>query len=358
MNIFHSSSLPSFYHFFYITITAILCAALCLYFPFLLLPISLAVIIFGYISWYQKSNIQMWGSIACAALLINLYYDTYRHEIFEKNFSNKLIHITGKVEDVEVKNGIKTITLTTTSIHDYQTHSNHPYKILIHIRHKTKFIPVGDILHFYPLEIKPTKASGYDRYLKKEGVFASIYISDSTKIHNITHYQSQDSSIKRVSKKLEYQASLLFNALFFGKKSSHATYHKLKQYFNIWGVGHYLARSGLHVTLLFIFILFLLSYIPLPWYVKQGFLLASLGFLFFYTVSSTSFIRASMFYTFTLLCNLLKVQIQPLHILNLTLLAMIIHNPYLVFFLDFQLTFAATYILMWLGYLRGIKSNS
>jgi len=282
----------------------------------------------------------------------------YNHRLFDITFSQKQIHITGIVEDVEVKNGIKTVTITSTALNDYKSYSTHAYKILIHIRHKTKFISVGDVIHLYPVEIKPAKASGYDRYLKKERIFASIYIPESTKIHIITHPQKECSTISRVSKKLAYSTSLLFNALFFGKKSSHAFYHKLKQYFNFWGIGHYLARSGLHVTLLFIILLSLLGYIPLPWYIKQGFLLASLAILFLYTVSSTSFIRACAFYTLSLLCNLLKIQIQPLHILNLTLLGMIIYNPYLIVFLDFQLTFLATYILMWLGYLRGIKKNS
>lgn len=358
MNIFHESSLPSFYHFFYITVGTIICAALCLAFPFLYVFIFTAIIAFGTLSWYQKSYLLTWGCIACAGMLISLYYDYQNHLFFQKNFSDKIIHITGKVEDIEVKNGIKTVTLTTTAMSDYRMHSTLPYTILIHIRHKTKFISVGDMLHFYPIEIKTPKASEYDRYLKKEGIFASIYIPETTNIHMITHPPSENSSIHRVSKKLEYIPSLLFNALFFGKKSSHAAYHKLKQYFNFWGIGHYLARSGLHVTLLFILILSLLSYIPLPWYAKQGFLLTSLGILFLYTVSSTSFIRACVFYTLSLLCNILKVQIQPLHLLNLTLLGMIIYNPYLVVFLDFQLTFLATYILMWLGYLRGIKNNS
>ena len=358
MNIFHTSSLPSFYHFFYITVATIICAALCLAFPWIYIFLCAAIFTFGAISWHQKSFLLTWGSFACAGMLISLQYDQRNHFYFEKNFSNKIIHITGKIDDVEVKNGIKSITLTTTSINDYRTHNTTPYKILIHIRHKTRFLSVGDTIHLYPIEIKTPKASGYDRYLKKEGIFASIYISDATKIHIITHPPAESSSIYRVSKKLEYTSSLLFNALFFGKKSSHATYHKLKQYFNAWGIGHYLARSGLHVTLLFILILSLLSYIPLPWYTKQGFLLTSLGILFLYTISSTSFIRACVFYTLSLICNILKVQIQPLHLLNLTLLGMIIYNPYLVIFLDFQLTFLATYILMWLGYLRGIKNNS
>ena len=357
MNIFHESSLPSFYHFFYITVAMIACASLCIALPFAPVPLCILILIIGAASWYKKMHTITWSSIACSLMILNLEYDHHRHLFFQQNFSNKKIHITGKVEDVEVKNGIKTITLKTTNIHDYRIHSTHPYKMLIHIRHKTKFISIGDTIHFHPIEIKNTKASGYDRYLKKEGIFASVYISETTHMHILTHPQSESSTVTRVSKKLEYRSSLLFNALFFGKKSSHATYHKLKQHFNYWGIGHYLARSGLHVTLLFIIILSLLGYIPLPWYAKQAFLLGSLLILYIYTISSTSFIRACVFYTLSLVCNLLKVQIQPLHLLNLTLLGMIIYNPYLVMFLDFQLTFLATYILMWLGYLRGIKKN-
>lgn len=357
MNIFHESSLPSFYHFFYITLGTITCAALCLAFSSLYTGIFAGMITVCLASWYKKQYLISWICISSIFMLTSLYYDNRNHRTFDEIFTHKKIHITGKVEDVEVKNGIKTVTITSTALNDYTIHSTQAYKMLIHIRHKTKFISVGDVIHLYPIEIKPSKASGYDRYLKKEGIFASIYITPATKMHIITHPESQPSTITRTSKKLSYKASLLFNALFFGKKSSHATYHKLKQYFNFWGIGHYLARSGLHVTLLFIIILSLLGYIPLPWQAKQGFLLTSLVILFLYTVSSTSFIRACIFYTLSLICNLLKVQIQPLHLLNLTLLGMIIYNPYLVAFLDFQLTFLATYILMWLGYLRGIKKN-
>jgi len=317
-----------------------------------------AIPLLAFFGWYYRFNILLWICIANAAVLLSLYFDHHQHAQFEKQFFNKPIHLTGYVQDVEIKNGIKTITLITTQIHNSQAYTHHPYKILIHIRHKTQFIPLHDILEISPVTFFTPNTSGYDRYLKKEGIFASAYIPTQTELHILSHASYTPSSIERLSNKMRYFPSLLFKALFYGKKPTHTAFSNLKQYFNYWGIGHYLARSGLHVTLLFILLLFLLGYIPLPWYIKQGILFGALILLYISTVSSTSFIRACIFYILASICNILKIPFHPLHILNLTLLGMIIYNPYLIGFLDFQLTFSATYILMWLGYLRAFTPNS
>jgi len=62
-----------------------------------------------------------------------LHYDRLQPSSLSiKRFSDKKLRITGTVEDVEVKNGIKTVTITSNSSMNewYTAHSTQPYKVL------------------------------------------------------------------------------------------------------------------------------------------------------------------------------------------------------------------------------------
>ena len=115
--------------------------------------------------------------------------------------------------------------------------------------------------------------------------------------------------------------------------------------FRQWGISHYLARSGLHLTIFTFIWLMLFRLFPFSFFFKQLFMLLLCSIYLVFSWSSISFLRA--FYSFFLytICNICKIPIHFLHILTLVTLYVAICNPIQIFFLDFQLSFALTFAL-------------
>ena len=148
--------------------------------------------------------------------------------------------------------------------------------------------------------------------------------------------------LKKAFKKSEYT---LFSSIFLGKKENQELY-KIRKLFNTWGITHYLARSGLHLALIFILLSALFNILFIPLIIK---IFLIFGVCIIYAAlswSSISFTRSLLLMLSYQLCMLLKLPIDSFHLLNLVFLVCIIPHTYLIFQLDFQLTFTLTYSLI------------
>lgn len=147
-------------------------------------------------------------------------------------------------------------------------------------------------------------------------------------------------------KKLSPQTFRLTSIIFFGKSINDELQQHIRTDFVQWGVAHYLARSGIHLILMLILINALLSFFLLSIYTRT--IITTLIGLFYFCFSwaSIPFIRACFALGGYQMCHLLKIPINTLHILHLTLIAGLIIDPLIIVCLDFQLTFALTYALI------------
>ena len=139
----------------------------------------------------------------------------------------------------------------------------------------------------------------------------------------------------------------LFASTFLGNKNLNKNEMELiNQKFAFWGMLHLIARSGLHLWIL-IFIFQLISFI-IKHFVIRRFLLALL-MIFFYFISwpAIPFTRSLITYLLFELCNITGVEHDTTHLFLLVCTIILIANPIQVFFLDFQLSFLITYILLW-----------
>ncbi len=136
-------------------------------------------------------------------------------------------------------------------------------------------------------------------------------------------------------------------ALFCGKKIKCEATAQAKRLFQYWGISHHLARSGLHLILLIGLLTLLFSCIPCSARRKQ---IVIIGMLFVYysmTYSSIAFMRAFGMYVLYFICKQMSLPSKPIHTLLTTALFILITNPHHLFFLDFQLSFIATLLILW-----------
>ncbi len=186
-------------------------------------------------------------------------------------------------------------------------------------------------------------------YLFRKGIHASLY-APSLKFMTVLSNNSIWGKIKAqmisteriIAKKLSPDAYILFCSLFLGLKK-YTTDTQIKNLFTFWGINHFLARSGLHITILIFLINIFCKLLQLPFlYTQTG----TVIFLFWYLIfsyASISFIRAFIMTLFIIWCMFFKVPSNTIHILVTTLMACLAYNPFFALALDFQLTFLLTF---------------
>lgn len=197
----------------------------------------------------------------------------------------------------------------------------------------------------------------FSLFLMKEGLSATAHTSKSNirklnvQIPIWSYLYTIRFKLLLWSKKLFSPSTYaLFSSLFLGYKWNEPI-EKNRETFNafkFWGISHYLARSGMHLAVLIILWYIIISYIPLSWYKKQWILIISSLFYFICTWTSISFLRALISFIFGRIFLCLNEPFIFIHIISLTALSMLIYNPTILFFLDFQLSFGMTFLLAWL----------
>jgi competence protein ComEC len=158
--------------------------------------------------------------------------------------------------------------------------------------------------------------------------------------------------------KLSTPAFLFFSSLFLGNRSCiKVSLEETSEQFKIWGISHFLARSGLHLAL-FIFIWQMLSsLIPFSFGTKQ-LLFTTLSIIYFMlTWTSAPFTRAFALLIMHKLFLFLKIPFNLLHALSCVCLCFLLYCPLYIFFLDFQLSFALTFALAWFNQLINTKNE-
>ena len=236
--------------------------------------------------------------------------------------------------------------------------------VLCYAREKMHYL-VADKLELSPVTIKTaqtTTLSGnpaFADYLIKENILAVIFLN---KKNNITLLERPKNSLSRwlwqkteklwheVKMKLSPLASRYYSLLFLGNKS-YGDLTELRERFNLWGLAHYLARSGLHIIIFIMIWRYLLSFFPLHIFLKKIILILLCIIYHLLSWPSISFLRAYYVFLFLQTGTLLHQQTNFFHLLTLICLLILLFNPMQLFFLDFQLSFGLTFALAWQSHL-------
>lgn len=221
---------------------------------------------------------------------------------------------------------------------------------------------VGDTISCSKVFFRKITKESYKNYLIKENLGAHLYTKEKLSILDHPTWSlrrwftnKRNHIVEQLKNKLSPASFTLVTSIFFGKKQINSNQiDTIKENFKTWGILHYLARSGLHLLIFVILWGFIMSFIPIPFTLKQSILLTlTLGYMAL-SWSSISFIRALVLFIFYKSCLFFDLQINTLYLLTLTCALVLLYNPHQLFFLDFQLSFTLTFALAWLSNLKSI----
>lgn len=313
-------------------------------------------------------------TIATSFFMIGaLRYEQQKNQFdqFMYQACGKLCVLKGTITDIEQSYRRSGTTVTTISIEELKHRDGiiqpaFDLQLKVATRQNINNLMVGDHIELPKIYLRPCTNASYTRYLIKEQLAGHITTQQHIKVLNRPKFSLQywftkqrNNIIQKLVTKLSPQSFTLFASIFLGKKELDLNQmESIKEKFKIWGILHYLARSGLHVLLFMILWNWLLGFMPLPFWLKQVLLI--LVVLFYHIISwpSISFIRSLILFLFYKICALTNLQINTLHLLALTTIIILLMNPFQLFFLDFQLSFGLTFALCWLTHLQRKKLTS
>lgn len=213
-------------------------------------------------------------------------------------------------------------------------------------------------MYIQDLECPTIKNNRIEEYLVKNKVAGTSFKSKKINILkrpicslNRFIHKIKTAIRSQIKKKLSPNAFNFFTSIFLGKKDQEQQ-HLMRNPFLAWGISHYLARSGLHVAIVFFITTLFINLITITFSFKVVLVLLICLLYALLSWPSISFKRALLLIIGYQLCHLLKIPINTFHLLNLVLLLCIFSNTQLIFALDFQLTFILTYALILIGQSR------
>jgi hypothetical protein len=313
-------------------------------------------------------SLQTWLLICFIAL--SFFGGTWRYQalvndyhFFQTTFTEKPLSCIGRVVSVEQVSGkrFKTIAIVNTMTLGYgKDIVKAKYLLKFYLLSEVNF-DTGDIIYIRQLYIKPSKNNAYERNLLREGIQATVFtpkLDYKILYHpylSITRFLEH--TRKRVStntfKKMDKLTAALWSSIFLGNQPRGSPlYDTIKEHCTCWGIVHYLARSGLHVALILLTWSMLLRLFPLPLFIKHSLLILFILLYHLLTWPSISFMRALFTFLAYRMCLLKAFPTYPLALFALVCFGVLLHNPFELFFLDFQLSFSLTFGLTWFNELR------
>jgi len=246
----------------------------------------------------------------------------------------------------------------------WQDCSNYSIKIILDKKTDIKNIETGDLIEAKNLEIKFGNKFLLENLKKndlagftKPSMFDYQLISRSN--YSVLKFfkNLRSKIISKIKPKVSKKTFALFASIFLGKKDETKELYILKKIFNNWGLAHYLARSGLHLVMIFFIWFFLISLLPISYLNKQKLIFFVIILYSILSWESIPFIRSLIMFVIYKLCIFFNWQVNSLYCINLVCLIMLLCKPSQVFYLDFQLSFILTFALIWISTFQNKDPN-
>lgn len=314
---------------------------------------SVALLLIAITAWLSKKRFDIIISVFLIAFFLGVLLYQEQRKTYQQRcawYQTNTLDVLATVNDIAKKSTKTCLWLT---IHKTRYNINQPWQpahdAVLLLSSKMPTIDIGDNVYIEALTCVP---SGND-IITKNGLVGTAFFAKTIAITQRPSY----SLLRWVAhKRRELWHSLqiklspatfhLFSTIFLGKTDNDTLQEQLRTHFIRWGLAHYLARSGIHLIMILLLLNTLLRIIIFSYRLRA--LLITLICLAYALLSwvSIPFIRALFAICMYQGCHILKVPIDSLHILHLTLITCLVLNPASLFFLDFQLTFALTYTLI------------
>ncbi len=221
-------------------------------------------------------------------------------------------------------------------------------------------IEISDTSLVRNVTFKKSSNTAYNNFLIKEKCTASLFIPKlDYQLLNRPAYSFmrwlknyKRSLLDRLQEKFSCGAFRSFAAIFLGNRLGKNNLKDTRPYFKVWGLLHYLARSGLHLIFFIALLCLLFTLIPISFFAKQLILIVVIIAYSMLSWTSIPFNRALHLFIFQKIGLILNFQINTIHLLSCICLITLFQNPSLLFFLDFQLSFGITFALAYFNVLN------
>ncbi len=273
---------------------------------------------------------------------------------YDLPFSNTLdAYIECRVESTEfTDNNKQRLEVTVNHIKYEDTEKNCDYSAFLYTPENT-YVKSGDIIYSKGVisSSVPTVKGKYnfENYLKCENMdfvfFAeNIYLKNHDKL-KITDYidSIRNSLVSNFYSILPEREASVVSAVVMGYDS--LLTDETRDVYSAGGIAHMLAVSGLHVSVMYGFIIYVLSKVLST---KRAYIV-SIFFVAFYAVftgMSSSVVRASIMTEIMLLGMVLEKRSDGLNSLCAAVTLMVIFNPYVIYNAGFLMSVISTYAVM------------
>jgi competence protein ComEC len=215
--------------------------------------------------------------------------------------------------------------------------------------------------------VKNPNQFDYGKYLKDKQIYAQIYATKSEiSIHKTIKKDIWYYTAKLHSRIVDNLTQNHFNtnemnvalALILGQRQEISS--DIIQDYQFSGATHILSVSGLHVGFIMLFIAFILKPIgntPKGSFIKLISIITSLIVFAVISGLSPSVLRSVVMFSFLAIGNYLRRNCNTYHSLVVSILLILLFEPYFLFDIGFQLSYLALFFILWLQpILKGLWS--
>ena len=323
------------------------------------------LLLFGIITFIKK---QWLPRITYSLLSIVIGYYSYHKQIYDFNtfkhqINNQTFQVLGVVTDYTKNEGSlfrHRLTVKTISLKNETEQINSKKDIYVYTQKYPKAY-IDNLILTSDIKFHFSNDHHFQDFLIKNQIAATIFtpilsfkkINKPSKI-SITRYKR--ALLKKINAKMTANTKLMFNSIFLGNRSGNkADLNLLKNEFQTWGIIHYLARSGLHLVIISSIWQTMCSILQIPIIISNIIILCFMLIFYLLTWSALPFVRALIMIICYRICHFFELQIHLLHILNISCILTLLHNPISIFCLDFQLSFLLTYGLVFFNEIAYLK---
>lgn len=203
---------------------------------------------------------------------------------------------------------------------------------------KETFIPKLDKEYWINCQLQKSDFYGFRLKIKKGSQFVGV--EKTTSLAEL-RYHIKEGFKKFLKKRIPYPKARLF---LIGMSTGDFDDSFLSFTFSRFGLNHLLAISGFHFGILALFIGFLLK--KFPFKLRIVFLGLLLTLFYFFVGYSPSLQRAWLVALIYLFGSYKNQMMTTINVLSLALCISLIYNPYMLFNMGFQFSFAITYAIL------------
>lgn len=337
-------------------ISGILAAA---YFPFLLFAcISLCCIA---VCVYYRAYIPL--CIVAGSLLGYMSYSATLQQHQKIAHIHGLCTVTGTVIEYEKTEHPYYRTVLTVQLHHIETATEKlsvAGNLMVYCPRRPK-VRVADTITLHAITLQPSKnlstsSCAYTYCSYKDLAALSVVHRPRYSLTRFFHRCKQN-LLRCAAAHLSPTTYAFFTSLFLGKKQKTAEWKQIEYLFGLWGIMHYVARSGLHLVVCMYLYSWIFRFLPLPRLFKHILLYVLCCIYFLCSWASVPFIRAFLTYSLQTIYSFFNCTLFAFHIFSLILAGTLLHSPLHLFCLNFQLSFALTGALTLLAHRRKLSST-